>query len=253
MRAADRTKDTPLKNEIMGSHETKIRELERLNQEILSCMQCPRLINYIRYVSKKKTKRFAKWVYWGRPLHGFGDPDAWLIIIGLAPAAHGGNRTGRMFTGDSSGDWLIRALYEVRIANQPYSISRDDGLTLNGAYITAAVRCAPPKNRPLSGEIRNCLRYLIQEFRILRNAKVYLALGKIAFNSTIWALEEAFGIEIRPRPKFRHHARYFIEDINKWLYVSYHPSRQNTQTGRLSWDMWIEVFKDVCKNFVEKQ
>ncbi|MHA1665256.1 MAG: uracil-DNA glycosylase [Candidatus Njordarchaeales archaeon] len=226
------------------------KDLEDLAREIISCKKCPRLVSYIKEVAKKKRKMYQDWEYWGKPVPGYGDPNACLLIIGLAPGAHGANRTGRMFTGDSSGNWLMRALHEIGYANNPYSISKDDGLILKNVYITAPVRCAPPKNLPTRAEIRNCLPYLVRELKILRNIKVILTLGRIAFDSTLLALGDAFGLRFKPKPKFKHHAEYFLEQVGIWLYASYHPSRQNTQTKRLTWDMWISIFRiirDICK------
>jgi uracil-DNA glycosylase family 4 len=198
-------------------------------------------VDYVSKVSENKVRRFRDWCYWGRPLPGFGDPDARLLVIGLAPAAHGGNRTGRMFTGDSSGDWLIKALYETGFANQPTSVSKDDGLELKSAYITAAVRCAPPKNRPLADEIRNCSEYLLEELQLLDKVGIALTLGRIAFDTyTRYALPR----EIKPRPRFAHGGLYDFYGLPS-LMASYHPSRQNTQTGRLTWRMWKSIFEQI--------
>lgn len=216
--------------------------LDELNTGIIECKKCPRLAKYIRKVAREKVKRYNDWEYWGRPLPGFGDPNAKLLIIGLAPAAHGGNRTGRMFTGDSSGDWLAKALYESGFANQPTSERRDDGLTLKGAYITATVRCAPPDNKPAMKEIENCSCYLLEELKILKNVKVVLTLGCVAFN-TYTKLHNIKGL------KFMHGAFYNHGDVI--LVASYHPSRQNTQTGRLTWEEWIKVFRKI-RNTINK-
>ena len=212
--------------------------LDELNARIIVCKKCPRLAKYIREIAKEKVRRYSDWEYWGRPLPGFGDPDAKLLIIGLAPAAHGGNRTGRMFTGDSSGDWLMRALHESGFANQSTSERKDDGLKLNGAYITAIVRCAPPKNKPTRTEIENCSCYLAEELKLLKNVKVVLTLGALAFN-TYTSLCNIKGV------KFVHGALYDINGIT--LVASYHPSRQNTQTGKLKWNQWINVFTRIRK------
>ena len=198
-------------------------------------------MEYASKVSEEKVRRYRDWGYWGRPLPGFGDPEARLLIIGLAPAAHGGNRTGRMFTGDSSGDWLVRALHEVGLSNQPESASRDDGLKLKSVYITAAVRCAPPKNRPLAEEIRNCSEYLKEEVRLLDKVEVALTLGRIAFDTYMRYMFPKGGV---PKPRFRHGGFHeFIGMPN--LMTSYHPSRQNTQTMRLTWEMWAGVFERI--------
>lgn len=213
--------------------------LEKLGERIVQCKKCPRLTQYTSQVAKTKVKRYKDWGYWGRPLPGFGDPYAELLIIGLAPAAHGGNRTGRMFTGDSSGDWLIMALYETGFANQPLSIRRDDGLKLTSAYITATVRCAPPANKPKPEEIRNCSEYLMEELHLLRNVKVILTLGRMAFDHYLQY------VEWERRPLFRHGAIYGLRDDYPLLVASYHPSRQNTQTKRFTWEAWIQVFEKI--------
>ncbi|MCS4538933.1 MAG: uracil-DNA glycosylase [Thaumarchaeota archaeon] len=212
--------------------------MQLLNKEIIRCRACPRLVSYREQVARKKVRRFLNWDYWGRPLPGFGDLNAKLLVIGLAPAAHGGNRTGRMFTGDDSGNWLAKALNEIGFANKPFSNAKDDGLQLKGAYITAVARCAPPDNKPTKEEIENCSRYLRRELQILKNLKVVLTLGKIAFNSYLKHLS------LSEKPKFKHGSVYKYEGY-PILIASYHPSRQNTQTKKLTWEMWIEVFKKV--------
>ncbi len=224
-----------------------IDEFTRLNKEIISCTKCPRLVKYRREVAIKKVRRFREWEYWGRPLTGFGDINAHLLIIGLAPAAHGGNRTGRMFTGDSSGDWLIKVLYEYGFANQPYSINRFDGLELKDAYITAVVRCAPPKNRPIRDELINCQEYLVKEIKLLKNIRIILTLGHISFNWTLKALKSLYHDLNVKGIKFRHGAKYLVKGTKFILFVSYHPSRQNTQTGRLTWEMWSNIFKEIVE------
>lgn len=210
-------------------------ELSRINVNVMQCTLCTRLSKYIKSIGETKVKRFADEEYWARPLPSWGDPGARLLIIGLAPAAHGGNRTGRMFTGDSSGDWLARAMYETQFANKPTSRSKEDGLILKDAYITAAIRCAPPDNKPLNSELANCSRYLLEELRTLENVQIVLALGKISFD----AYCRAIGLK---GLTFGHGVRY-ITDQNITLLASYHPSRQNTNTGRLTWQMWIDIFK----------
>jgi len=212
--------------------------LDELNTKIIACKKCPRLAKYIRAVAKEKVRRYSEWEYWGRPLPGFGDPDAKLLIIGLAPAAHGGNRTGRMFTGDSSGDWLMRALHASGFANQDTSERNDDGLTLKGAYITAIARCAPPNNKPAKEEIKNCSCYLLDELKLLKKVKVVLTLGALAFN-TYTSMHNIKGL------KFVHGVFYALNDV--MLVASYHPSRQNTQTGKLKWDAWLGVFNKIRK------
>ncbi|MEO9295952.1 MAG: uracil-DNA glycosylase [Nitrososphaera sp.] len=209
-------------------------ELDRLNNRAVKCRECPRLAEYIRRVGKEKVRRYAGEDYWAKPLPSWGDPDARLLIVGLAPAAHGGNRTGRMFTGDSSGDWLARAMHEAGFAARPESRARDDGQILTDAYITAAVRCAPPDNKPLPSEIAACSQYLAAELQLLKNVKVVLALGRIAFD----AYCRVAGLK---GLKFSHGARY--DRGGRTLIASYHPSRQNTNTGRLTWEMWAEIFR----------
>lgn len=210
--------------------------LHKLSKKIVDCKLCPRLTEYIGEVGKHPTKKFMNQLYWAKPVPTFGDPKAKLLVIGLAPAAHGGNRTGRIFTGDSSGDWLVRALYETGFANKPSSVSRDDGLNLKGAYLTAAVRCAPPKNKPNSIEISNCSQYLLAEIKILeRTTKVIMVLGKIAFDAYC-------RISNIKQLKFGHNKIYNIHG-DKTLIVSYHPSRRNTNTHTLTWQMWINIFK----------
>ena len=209
-------------------------KLQWLNYKVIGCARCPRLSQYIRQIGQEKVKRFAHEEYWARPLPSWGDPNARLLIVGLAPAAHGGNRTGRMFTGDGSGDWLARAMYESGFANMPTSRSKDDGLVLKDAYITAAIRCAPPDNKPLTIELMNCSQYLVSELQILKNIKVILMLGKIGFD----AYCRAAGLR---KIRFSHGASYEIN--GKMLLASYHPSRQNTNTGKLTWQMWLDIFK----------
>lgn len=207
--------------------------LENLNHKIVTCEKCARLSGYRKKIAQDKVKRFQDQKYWGRPLTGFGDFRAQLLIVGLAPAAHGGNRTGRMFTGDSSGDWLAKVLHEYGFANKSISISRDDGLELKNTYITAAVRCAPPENKPTRYELSNCSDYLKMEFQILTNVKVIICLGKIAFDSCCKLLEIK-GIKFSHSKLFSHRQFKII--------CSYHPSRQNTQTRRLKWSQWARIF-----------
>lgn len=209
--------------------------LRKLNEKVIRCKLCPRLTKYTKEVGKTKAKMFIDQSYWAKPVPTFGDPKAKLLVIGLAPAAHGGNRTGRIFTGDSSGDWLVRALFETGFANKPTSISKDDGLILKDAYLTAAVRCAPPLNKPDTSEIANCSRYLLAETKILKTTKVILALGKIAFEAYCKVCNIK-GL------RFGHNKIYPIYD-GKILIVSYHPSRRNTNTNTLTWPMWINIFQ----------
>jgi uracil-DNA glycosylase len=204
-----------------------------------------RLVEYRELVAKERRRMYRDQVYWGKPVPGWGDPQARVYIVGLAPAAHGGNRTGRVFTGDSSGDFLFAALYRAGFANQPTSVSRDDGLELTDAYIGAAVRCAPPDNKPLPAEFRNCHPYLVREFGLLPRARVLIGLGQIGFKAALDALRE-HGIELpRPRPRFGHNVAY---RLGKYLVIgAYHPSRQNTNTGRLTCTMFDAVLRRAKK------
>ena len=179
-------------------------ELEKLQQRIIGCTRCPRLTEYRQDVARKKRRMYADWEYWGKPLPAFGDPNAQVVLLGLAPAAHGGNRTGRMFTGDRSGDWVFGALHRFGFAHQPESTHRGDGQSLKGAFITAALRCAPPKNKPLREELANCQPYLLRELDLLANVRVVVALGRIAFDAYLRLLREQ-GLPVpSPRPKFGH-------------------------------------------------
>lgn len=205
-----------------------------LESEIVACERCPRLREYCREVARVKRRMFAGEDYWGRPVPGFGDPHARLFILGLAPAAHGANRTGRVFTGDSSGDWLYRALFETGFANQPESRRRDDGLELNDAWVSAACRCAPPDNRPLPSEFDACRPFVERELRLLNRVRVVLVLGKLAMDNYL-RLTGLKGLA------FAHGAEYEVPA--GMLLCSYHPSRQNTQTGRLTREMWTAIFR----------
>jgi len=193
---------------------------------------------YIKDVAKNKVRRFKDEKYYGKPLSGFGDVNAKLLIVGLAPAAHGGNRTGRMFTGDSSGDWVSKVMHKHGFASIPTSQNRDDGLILHDAYITAVLRCAPPQNKPTQDEMKNCFVYLQEELKILKNISVILCLGKIAYYATCKLLE------IKPE-KFGHNKLFIYNDYK--ILTSYHPSKQNTQTGRLTWKQWSAVFAKAKK------
>ncbi|HEY8347174.1 MAG TPA: uracil-DNA glycosylase [Symbiobacteriaceae bacterium] len=216
-------------------------ELLRLEQAIVACRRCPRLRRYCEEIARIKVRRYRDQEYWGKPVPGFGDPEARLLIVGLAPGAHGANRTGRMFTGDDSGAWLYDALYRYGFANQPTAVSREDGLVLTGAYITAAGRCAPPDNKPTAAELQCCRPFLIRELQLLTRVRVVLVLGRIAFDSYLKALRE-MGRD-PGRPAFGHGVIHRFEDpALPVLLCSYHPSRQNTQTGRLTRAMWLEVF-----------
>ena len=217
----------------------------RLNAEIVACTACPRLVQWRQKVAQEKRRAFHDWDYWGRPVPGFGERQARLVIIGLAPAAHGANRTGRMFTGNGSGDTLTRALHRAGFANQPTSHHRDDGLQLRDAFLTAAARCAPPKNKPTRDEMDNCQGFLVRELALLSSTRVVLTLGRIAFDRYQRLLRKP-GATL-PRLTFHHGACYRLEPPLPALVVSYHPSRQNTQTGRLTEEMLDEVFAHIHK------
>jgi uracil-DNA glycosylase family 4 len=214
--------------------------LAELNERVINCRRCPRLVEWREATAAKPPRRYAGEEYWARPLPGFGDPQARVLVVGLAPAAHGGNRTGRIFTGDRSGDWLYAALYRAGYANQPHSRHRDDGLRLRDAYVAAVVRCPPPKNRPTPRERDNCLPYLVEELELLGRVRVLVALGSFAWDGALRALR-ARGHEVpRPRPRFGHGAEAEIGDYT--LLGCYHPSQQNTFTGKLTEEMMDAIF-----------
>jgi len=214
------------------------RGLEALCQQVIACRRCPRLVRHRKRTSQEKVRRYREREYWGRPVPGFGDPVARLLVVGLAPAAHGGNRTGRIFTGDRSGDFLYRALYRAGFANQPTSTDRNDGLHLTDCYVTAAVRCTPPDNKPTQIELERCLPFLLKELTLLRQVRVIVALGQIAFLACL----EARGVPLpTPRPHFRHGQVTALQN-DLVLVASYHPSQQNTQTGRLTEAMFQQIF-----------
>jgi uracil-DNA glycosylase family 4 len=216
--------------------------LLRLQNKVVRCRLCPRLVAWREQVAHEKVKRFADEDYWGRPLPSFGDSHARLLIVGLAPAAHGGNRTGRMFTGDRSGDWLYRALHKAGFANQPTSQHRHDGLKLRDCYLTATCRCAPPQNKLALVEIQNCRPYLLQEIRLLKNIRVAIALGRVAFEAAISAFSEIYATTFSPKPRFAHGAEFHLTP-QMTLLVSFHPSQQNTFTGRLTAPMFDAIFR----------
>lgn len=216
--------------------------------EIVACRRCPRLVAYREEVARRKRPMYRDWEYWGKPVPGFGDPDARLWVVGLAPAAHGANRTGRMFTGDASGDWLFRALYRAGFADRPTSEQRDDGLRLQDCYISAPVRCAPPGNRPLPSEFANCRPYLERELRLLRRLRVIVTLGRVS-TDVILRLFRDLGHPVPRRLEFRHAAAHELGPGLPHLVTSYHPSRQNTQTGKLTEAMLDRVFA-VAKSLV---
>ena len=220
-----------------------------LEREITECRKCPRLVQYREEVAIKKRRAYRECTYWGRPVPAFGDPHARLIIIGLAPGAHGANRTGRMFTGDRSGDFLYAQLHRAGFANQPRSKSSDDGLVLKDALITSAVRCAPPDNKPLPEEIRNCVPYLMQELELMR-PRAILALGSIALNTYLKLLKRQGFIQSCAAYPFAHGASFVLPHGLPRLFAAYHPSQQNTQTGRLTPAMFASVLRQI-KKFLE--
>lgn len=216
--------------------------LDRLSHRVVACRRCERLVAWREEVARDKRASFRDETYWGRPVPGFGDPEAWLLVVGLAPAAHGANRTGRMFTGDRSGDWLYRALHRAGLASQPTSISRDDGLRLRGVYITAAVRCAPPGNRPSTTERENCRDYLEAELDLLGDIRVVVALGGFGYGQILRLLAKR-GLEMpTPRPGFAHGREISLEP-GLHVLASYHPSQQNTFTKRLTEPMFDRIWE----------
>jgi len=221
-----------------------------IQEEVAECRKCPRLVKYREKVAREKRRAFREWEYWGRGIPGFGDPKAKLFILGLAPAAHGGNRTGRVFTGDRSGDFLFEALFQAGFANQPASVRRDDGLQLKNAYIAAAVRCAPPANKPLPSEILHCRGYLERELALLR-PRVVLALGKIAWDAYLEILKQRGQIASRAAYPFGHGAESFFPGDLPKLFGVYHPSQQNTQTGRVTQAMYAIVLSRI-RNFLDQ-
>lgn len=215
--------------------------LSALNRDIVSCKRCPRLVDYRQRVARTKNRRFSDWDYWGRPVPGYGDPRPRLLLTGLAPAAHGGNRTGRAFTGDRSGNFLMKCLYHVGIANQPRSESLDDGLRLVSTYITPVLKCVPPLDKPTAQELDNCSRFLSREFEVLAEIRCVLALGRIAFDRSFRMWKYRYSLNTRDFP-FRHGAAYSLPD-GRSLMASYHPSPRNVNTGRLTRKMMTEVLE----------
>jgi uracil-DNA glycosylase family 4 len=221
-------------------------QLAKLQNVVTKCTLCPRLVEWRELVAKKKVARFRDWKYWGKPVPSFGDAKAELLIVGLAPAAHGANRTGRMFTGDRSGEWLYRTLHKFGFASQSISTSRDDGLRLTNCYITAAVRCAPPKNKPLPDEIRKCRPFLLEELQLLNKVKVIVALGKIASEAVYDAYKSLNETVPQQKLQFGHGKEYQLNK-HQTLLCSFHPSQQNTFTGKLTQQMFDEVFRRTRK------
>jgi uracil-DNA glycosylase family 4 len=218
-------------------------QLQILERKITHCTLCPRLVEYRQMVAQTKKRAYRDWTYWGRPVPAFGDPNASLLVIGLAPAAHGGNRTGRVFTGDRSGDFLYRALYQTGFASQPNSTSIDDGLVVTNAWISAAVRCAPPDNKPAVEEILTCRPYLEREIELLKNLKVVVTLGRLAFDVYLSILKSQQRIERRSAFAFGHDLEHTLPSGLPVLLSSYHPSQQNTSTGKLTEAMLRSVFE----------
>ncbi len=217
------------------------KSLNSLNERIIKCVKCQRLVNFRESVALKKTKRFMKENYWGKPVIGFGDPNAKIIIVGLAPAAHGGNRTGRVFTGDKSADFLFKCLHQAKLSNQPYSINLNDGLILKNVYITPALKCVPPEDKPKAEELKKCFVYLSEEISYLENAKIILALGRIAFESCVKLFD------LKPSLyKFIHGAKYPVNNKLKIL-ACYHPSPRNVNTGKINSAQMVKVLKIVSK------
>jgi len=220
--------------------------LTDLNQEVVSCTRCPRLVVYREQIAREKRRAYRECEYWGKPVPGFGDPNARILVLGLAPGAHGSNRTGRPFTGDASGNFMYPVLHETGFANQPSAIHRDDELQLSDLYITAAARCAPPDNKPLPEELANCAEYLDRELKGLKNLKVIVALGKIAFDAYLNHLKRHGLLKNRGIFIFQHGAKYKTPD-GKTLLATYHPSNQNTQTGKLTRSMFLRIFNEAAK------
>ena len=222
------------------------RWLTVLNREVVNCTRCPRLVAYREQVAREKRRAYRDCEYWGKPVPGFGDPEARVLILGLAPGAHGSNRTGRPFTGDASGKFMYPVLYETGFANQPTATSRDDGLQLKDLYITASVRCVPPDNKPLPQELAECSQFLDREIAGLEKVKVVVALGKIGFDAYLNYLKRRKLLVNRGAYLFKHGASYRLPD-GKVLLASYHPSNQNTQTGKLTREMFVAIFKEAAR------
>jgi uracil-DNA glycosylase len=222
------------------------RDLLRLRNEIISCRRCPRLVRWREQVARDRVHRYADQDYWGMPLPGFGDPRARVLLVGLAPAAHGGNRTGRMFTGDESGNWLFRALHKAGFANQAESVDARDGLQLTDCYITAAVRCAPPANKPLATEFTNCRSYLEREIQLLERVRIVVGLGRIGFDAALKGFREVGKVQFDRKPAFAHGAEYSSNGVR--FIASFHPSQQNTFTGRLTEPMFNAIFRTVRRH-----
>jgi uracil-DNA glycosylase family 4 len=220
--------------------------LIELNREVIACTRCPRLVEYRERIAREKRRAYLDWDYWGKPVPGFGDPEARILVLGLAPGAHGSNRTGRPFTGDASGKFMYPILYEAGFANQPDATNREDGLELKNLYITAAVRCAPPDNKPLPEELSNCALYLDREISGLKRVRVVVALGRIGFEAYLNYLKRQGMVPSKNPYPFQHGASYKMPD-GKILLASYHPSNQNTQTGKLTRQMFTKIFEQAAQ------
>ena len=227
--------------------------LKVLNQEVVNCFRCPRLVSYREEIGRVRRHAYKEESYWARPVPGFGDPNARLLVLGLAPGAHGANRTGRMFTGDRSGEFLYRALYDAGFANQPESLSRNDGLRLTDAYVTAPVRCVPPDNKPSLPEILACRPFLVRELELLNRLQVVIVLGGIALNAYLSVLQQLDLIKFRSPFRFGHGRQYRPTDSGPAVLASYHPSQQNTSTGRLTREMLRDVFLEARELIQTKQ
>ena len=224
---------------------TRLTNWETHDQTVISCRICPRLVAWREQVAREKRRAYMDCEYWGKPVPGFGDREGRVLVVGLAPGAHGSNRTGRMFTGDASGDFLYPALFAAGFASQPKAESREDDLKLKDLYISAVCRCAPPDNKPTREEIRNCLPYLEVEMDLLENLRGIVALGSLAFTESLRLLQTCYALEWEPKPVFGHNVLYRFDACVPWLLGSYHPSRQNTQTGRLTLAMFAGVWEQV--------
>jgi uracil-DNA glycosylase family 4 len=226
----------------MSDYDQKWKTLE---EKIISCRKCPRLVDWREEVAQTKRRAYIDWEYWGKPVPGFGDYQARVLVVGLAPGAHGANRTGRMFTGDGSGDFLYPALHQAGFANQPQAVMRGDGLELVDMFISAVCRCVPPGNKPKADEISNCQPYLEQEIDLLSQLQVIVALGRLAFDQTLRLYRRRTGERLRF--EFAHNVKFNLGEGLPWLVASYHPSRQNTQTGRLTEGMFADVWENVSE------
>ena len=225
------------------------REFLKLNRDIINCKKCNRLVLFRSKIAKEKRKQFINEIYWGKPITGYGDPKAKLLMVGLAPAAHGGNRTGRVFTGDRSADFLFKCLFKAKLANQPNSDYKDDGLKLFNTYLTAALKCVPPADKPTSTELKTCFLYFKKEINLLKNVNIILALGKIAFDACLGFYKEDFSIKNKDYVFF-HGSKYRLPD-NKLLVGSYHPSPRNVNTGRININKMVKLLQEIKKLMIE--